>query len=488
MTAINYADRLFYNNRLVNAIYAGSTKVWPTWKPTDIAGCAIWIDISQSPNISNGGDVTFLYNRGSGPAPVMWGNPPNPTFRTNALNTTMPVMRITAGQGRFRFTGTGVDKNWTLLYVGRKWRTTPGRVITAASTAANLLVGYHGFEGDVAYVEGWITSPSSPPATTQWKLYSADSASGAVARLFSNGALLASGTATPSLGWGGTLNISGYTDDAAAQEADCEIAEVVMYNRKLSDAERQQVEKYLREKWFRAYWKPTDLGVNLVGWFDSSDVASVQIAGSGVNNWFNRGVSALTVTQGNDLYRPTYASMGGVNFATAQGMNAANSPSSYDVVLVAKPIGPSAAVDWRTMLRSSAGNAADSHQIIIENQTTRFGVYYGGVGFQPAGGLTWGNVDGLAYGRFSNAAPAMLSRDGGALTSTGVTIASTPFVAFGSYQGPPPSQGFGLVKEVIFVPYNSPDDTRQKLEGYLAHKWGLDPLLPAGHPYKSKAP
>lgn len=31
-------------------------------------------------------------------------------------------------------------------------------------------------------------------------------------------------------------------------------------------------------------------------------------------------------------------------------------------------------------------------------------------------------------------------------------------------------------------------DDRQKLEGYLAHKWGLEANLPAGHPYKNEPP
>jgi hypothetical protein len=29
---------------------------------------------------------------------------------------------------------------------------------------------------------------------------------------------------------------------------------------------------------------------------------------------------------------------------------------------------------------------------------------------------------------------------------------------------------------------------RQKLEGYLAHKWGLEASLPVGHPYKTTGP
>ena len=32
------------------------------------------------------------------------------------------------------------------------------------------------------------------------------------------------------------------------------------------------------------------------------------------------------------------------------------------------------------------------------------------------------------------------------------------------------------------------DTDRQKIEGYLAWKWGLQTSLPVGHPYKSAAP
>jgi hypothetical protein len=43
------------------------------------------------------------------------------------------------------------------------------------------------------------------------------------------------------------LNISGYAN--TEDTCDCEIAEVVLYNRKLSDSDRQTVEGYLRKKW-----------------------------------------------------------------------------------------------------------------------------------------------------------------------------------------------------------------------------------------------
>lgn len=45
----------------------------------------------------------------------------------------------------------------------------------------------------------------------------------------------------------------------------------------------------------------------------------------------------------------------------------------------------------------------------------------------------------------------------------------------------------GTIHEVIVCPTASITE-RQKIEGYLAHKWGIASDLPAGHPYKSSAP
>tara|TARA_B100000085_G_scaffold273922_1_gene289951 strand:+ start:4232 stop:5257 length:1026 start_codon:yes stop_codon:yes gene_type:complete len=45
----------------------------------------------------------------------------------------------------------------------------------------------------------------------------------------------------------------------------------------------------------------------------------------------------------------------------------------------------------------------------------------------------------------------------------------------------------GFVAEVLLL--NNTDNTvREKVEGYLAHKWGIESLLPGSHPYKASAP
>ena len=46
----------------------------------------------------------------------------------------------------------------------------------------------------------------------------------------------------------------------------------------------------------------------------------------------------------------------------------------------------------------------------------------------------------------------------------------------------------GQIAEIILVKRTLTHEDRQKLEGYLAHKWGLEDELPDGHPYKTEAP
>jgi len=46
----------------------------------------------------------------------------------------------------------------------------------------------------------------------------------------------------------------------------------------------------------------------------------------------------------------------------------------------------------------------------------------------------------------------------------------------------------GIVGEIIVVDGISTIENRQKIEGYLAHKWGLTGNLPSNHPYKTKKP
>jgi hypothetical protein len=494
MTALNHADMIFYKGMAADRVYAGSVKVWERFSPLNLTGCKVWLDASKLA-VPNGAPVSSWTNLAGSPHPALLGSP-SPVMMTNAINTSMPCVRVTQGQGRWRFTGLDLDREYTAFIVARRWQLRGGRILTSLGTTSNFLIGWHGNEFECMYQEGWFNTPGPTGgllSTTAWRMYSADGSASNTSRLFGFGYLLGQHPTPPaSKGWGGTLNISGYTNDvdiAVSQQADCDVAELIVYNRKMPDLERQRVESYLMTKWNPiTAFKPTDLGSNLVAWFDAKDAASVQRgtgpstrgAYYGVYNWKNKGAGAMTLTQYTDAYRPLYTSGVSVNFAQGEIMNPANAPASFDVYVVSRP---NLAGDWRTLLRSAQG-----HEMIIEHNSNRLGVYTT-TAFNPAGALEWPGVDGLGFARVAASTATLISRDGGPLTATATALpAGSPAATmFGGYASAPPSQPWGKVYEVIFVPYNL-EGARLMIEGYLMHRHGFASLLPSNHPYKINPP
>lgn len=85
------------------------------------------------------------------------------------------------------------------------------------------------------------------------------------------------------------------------------------------------------------------------------------------------------------------------------------------------------------------------------------------------------------------------SSDGGTLTSyvASYTRAATTLdrFAIGVLLRSSPALGWdGSLPEVVICDAVLSQSDREKLEGYLAHKWGLTSNLPGTHPYKSTAP
>ena len=68
------------------------------------------------------------------------------------------------------------------------------------------------------------------------------------------------------------------------------------------------------------------------------------------------------------------------------------------------------------------------------------------------------------------------------------TSATTSGFQIGGKQASGTQFGNKYISEIICCPANLSTTDRQKIEGYLAHKWALTANLPAGHPYKNVAP
>jgi hypothetical protein len=75
-----------------------------------------------------------------------------------------------------------------------------------------------------------------------------------------------------------------------------------------------------------------------------------------------------------------------------------------------------------------------------------------------------------------------------ATTSQSLTSSTSPSLYIGAYYLGPSEYYGGTISEILV--YNSFLNTseRQKLEGYLAWKWGIANLLPSSHPFKNIPP
>jgi hypothetical protein len=255
--------------------------------PSSLGGLAVWVDASKL-LLTDGAAVSSWPNLGTAPNPSFVGTP-LPIFKANILNS-LPIVRFTAGQGRLRGTHS-LTNNWTLIYIVRRWGTTGGRAWGVAYPPANIYVGMHTTRPDVMYIEGaqnngpettWSATPPDP-----WKMYSAD-CDATLSRFFINGGLVGS---NQSGNLTGTWNLSGYDPATAGETGDCDIAEVLLYNRKLLDTERIQVQDYLRGKWGLA--APTSpAGVLITSYTPGAERNDLD---GGVGARFGIGVGNVTV-------------------------------------------------------------------------------------------------------------------------------------------------------------------------------------------------
>jgi hypothetical protein len=222
----------------------GEVQKWPyvagetAWDPSALPGLQVWLNAW---GYGEGG----WDNWGDGPAPAIVGSP-NPVKAT--LGDDLPVVRFAYNEGRLRLTGGSFNMAWTVVYVARMIGSTYGRVLTSQYPPCNLLLGFWNGYQDVCYDAGF-TGPNTqtPVVSGQWKLYSGDGTAAPLTRFFGNGVLF--GTTPTSGGWGGALNLSGYDAASANETCDCEVRELCMWDRQLSDSDRGLVEAYMRTTW-----------------------------------------------------------------------------------------------------------------------------------------------------------------------------------------------------------------------------------------------
>ena len=274
-------------------------------------------------------------------------------------------------------------------------------------------------------------------------------------------------------------------------------------------------------------WSPSDLA-DLRAWYDADDSTtifdattggSLPSSGNDVARWEDKSGGGYHVTQGTAADCPHYVTntLNGkpviectsqwLTAATASDWTFLHNATGSTVVAVWKPgntVNPDAAY---ALLGTLGGTASIGIQLQFDDRSSvsrddqyRSAVFNNAaviVNFTGNNALS-ANTPAITAdindpGNATAADRSSIRIDGGASVasnaSTGTAATANPTYTMqlgAAGNGVLPLTGY--IAEVVICDALLSQSDREKVEGYLAHKWGLTANLPSTHPYKSTAP
>lgn len=255
----------------------------------------------------------------------------------------------------------------------------------------------------------------------------------------------------------------------------------------------------------RKLWTPDALGLLLALWLDADDASTITLNGSTVSQWRDKSGNGRHVAQGNMANQPAYTASGlggkpvlmfdgASSFMTFQ--TAFGTVTEFNAIVV-----------WRTDA-SGVSNFDYLYQVGDGSNALSLNVA------SPTAGSFNGNYYALSSGvppsafdlntpAVFNAAKMTIHRIGPGTTHNFWVNGSARTVPAWSQTLNVDSSNSGLgrfinindhflqgyIAEIVFVTNATlSTNNRQRIEGYLAHKWGLTANLPSNHPFKINPP
>ena len=253
-------------------------------------------------------------------------------------------------------------------------------------------------------------------------------------------------------------------------------------------------------------WTPAD--ITTTAWYDASDASTVTLNGSNVSIWADKSGNGYDATQTASAYQPLYSTalvngLNSIEFGTlgsaARGFGFFNQQALGTAVCATK---------YAFIGSHARYNGQTQNQVV--------GATQGGSGGNPNGVLHIGydSSTKLRLGQFANdlddtipaytstqdalitglnrAVGKLISLNGGEeiatnSNTTNLNANSNIGFAIGRFSGNYYNFA-GRINELVVFNFEINDDTYQKVEGYLAWKWGTEASLPITHPYYAAAP
>jgi hypothetical protein len=231
-------------------------------------------------------------------------------------------------------------------------------------------------------------------------------------------------------------------------------------------------------------WSPANITTAL--WLDAADASTVTTDGSAVSQWNDKSGNHRNAVQATAGSRPGYSG-GHVTFNGSTFLQCTPGWGNYwEWFLVAK-------FDRTDILQVPIRDNGLPDSTAIVGRPTSGGDFYRVRGILNNDYLptissefdTARFIHGFSS-RTSNNAFAFVNGTQKTTWSVSGSMGTTLFLGVNGNLG---GNGLnGSISEFVLLPTDADVSGRQKLEGYLAHKWGLTANLPGDHPYKTVGP
>jgi hypothetical protein len=235
-------------------------------------------------------------------------------------------------------------------------------------------------------------------------------------------------------------------------------------------------------------WTPSQIETTI--WLDASDAATLIASNGDVSQWNDKSTNGHNMIQADGAKQPKTGvrSMNSLNIIEFDG--------SSNFMSLVSGFQPGAS-DVMVLSVVSFDEPGPTTERILNCQVgigTRFALLNSGAGTHFVASSTY-NAANTGYltgnniiGGVKLGASQGVGYNGGiyGTNNAGDTVATLDNWYLGCYNG---SSEYldGAIAELIIV-FSYDYDLRQKIEGYLAHKWGLTDKLPSDHPYKTNQP
>ena len=395
------------------------------FKATNVGGCILWLrgDMGITPN---GSDVAGWADQSGNGNDAAQANPADqPAFEAaGGPNSTPCVTFVRASTEELGLPVgmTDASSDYTTFVVVNQTTITNDECLVSCS-GNRVLLGNR-LQTDAAFDGNWRTGQASKTGE-QIRATRIDGTANTVEH-YRDGVVLGSAPLVNAWNWS-SPRIGNLGGGGGAFNSDCKLAEVIVYNRKLSDAEVALVHAYLSARYAITFDLKTSIAGNIL-WLDAA--LGVTSTGSGVSTWLDQGPSGNNATQATDADRPLYeatAGPGGLpclhfDLANTEHMDLASATGTTNDLTVCALVNPLSTATVQALISS-----VNPNQLNLRTNTVNVGMHDGTAWRAIAASTTGAQY--LTY-ILDSATPDFEVRRNGA--SLGVGVYDATFGAWGA--------------------------------------------------------